>query len=85
MTTEQMIEEVVLELKKIMGDKYYEGAGTDFTAENIIELFRKYLSTIATKSAEEEQNKIGNLINSTKNDTEKLDLVVKYLNKDTNE
>lgn len=32
------------EIKRILGEKYYEGAGTDFTAQNIIDLHEQELS-----------------------------------------
>lgn len=57
MQIQKQIEETVEELRRIMGDKYYEGVGTDFTAENIIDLFRKHSNTIATKSVEESYKK----------------------------
>ena len=34
------MEKIEQELKRIMGEKYYEGEGTDFTAENILDLIR---------------------------------------------
>lgn len=80
MTTEQMIEEALKEF-----DEYNANAGGVLYPNRNSAWLKEKLTTIATKSAEESVNEIGNLINSTKNDTEKLDLVVKYLNKDTNE
>ena len=42
-------EEILKELKRIMGDKYYEGEGTDFTYENIKMLFLKALDEMNEK------------------------------------
>jgi hypothetical protein len=54
------------ELKRIMGDKYYEGSGTDFVYTNIESFIEELLQSFAREMIENQPKEKRSVFNSQK-------------------